>query len=396
MATQANASGARALAPSGAELLARARALAPAIGEQSATANENCDVSAQIVKQIVDAGLFRVYQPVAWGGYELDPRIVLDLQNAFAEECLSTAWIYGVLAVQSYMLGRFDVRAQEDVWGDDPDTLISSSFAPVGKVETVEDGYRVSGRFTFSSGSSHAAWVVVGGIVASEDKSAPPHMRLFLIPRSDYLIDRVWDTIGLRATGSNDVVMDDVFVPAYRTYAPDPGFAPLPASSGLSDFHRLPWMHMFTTSVANIGVGAGRAALSAFTEVTRTRRGGPTNAASRDNPAFLSVIGRTAAAIDTIDRNAKDNFALLHDCIARDQALPPERALTLRSQLTGSLREVTTLVDQMMLLLGGRGIRRDGPLTPIWMDLMAARAHPGNDPAAIHAQLATTMLDTPS
>ena len=375
-----------------AELLARASALAPQIGARSAAAHEAAEVPHQTINDITEAGLFRAFQPREWGGLELDPRVMLDLQNVFAEQCLSTAWVFGVLSVQAFLLGRLDPRAQADVWGDNPDMLVSSSFAPVGKVTPAEGGFRISGRFTFSSGSTYAGWAMVGGMAPPAEGSPAPQMRLFLVPRSDYRIDQVWDTIGLRGTGSNDLVLEDVFVPEYRSYAPDGGLLPLAGDAGLDEMYRLPWLHMFTSMVANVGIGAGRAALASFTDVTRTRRGGPTNAASRDNPAFLAVIGRARATIDMLDQNAKHNFSLLLDKVARDEALPLEQALVVRSQLTGSLRQIAALVDEMMLLLGGRGIRSDGPLTRIWLDLAAARAHPGNDPGMIYGQLAGEML----
>lgn len=397
MATQASAPAqTRGKAPAASELMARARALVPAIAARRDTAREARELPRETIAEIRAAGLFRAFQPRAWGGYELDPRIMLDLENVFAEQCLSTAWVFGVLSVQSFLLGRLDPRAQADVWGDDADALVSSSFAPVGKVIPVGGGYRLSGRFTFSSGSSHADWAMVGGMVPPDGTRETPQMRLFLVPRADYRIDDVWDTIGLRATGSNDLVIEDVFVPEYRSYAPDPGLTPLPAASGLPNLYRLPWLHMFTGMIANLGVGAGRGALSAFTEATRTRRASFANAPSRENPAFLAAIGRTRAEIEAIDQTAKHNFGVFIDHIERDAEMPLEEALVYRAQLTGSLRRIASLVDEMMLLLGGRGIRSDGPLTRFWLDLSAARAHPGNDPAPIHAQLAGEMLASES
>jgi 3-hydroxy-9,10-secoandrosta-1,3,5(10)-triene-9,17-dione monooxygenase len=378
--------------PSAEDLVARARALRPEIAARAAEADAARDVPADIVARIQDAGLFGAFRPAAWGGLELDPQVVLDIQNEFAEVCVSTAWIYGVLSVQSFLLARFDPQAQADVWGDNPDTLVSSSFQPVGKVTPAEGGFRISGRYTYSSGSSHCDWAVVGGIVPPGAGREAPEMRLFLIPRSSYRIDDTWQVIGLKATGSNDIVLDDVFVPAYRTYKPDGGLKPVPASSGLPRLYRMPWLHIFTSMVSNLGVGAGRGALAAFTEVTRTRTAGFTNAPSRENAAFLSVMARARAEIDASDLLAKRNFARMLACVDADEDLSLPDALLCRAQLTGSMRKIAALVDEMMLLLGARGIKLGAPLTRIWLDLMAARAHPGNDPSAIHAQLAGEML----
>ncbi len=373
-------------------LLAAARALLPLVVAASDEANREADVLPQTIAAIKDAQLLRAFQPKRWGGLELDPRHVFDLQNVFAEGCVSTAWVFGVLSVQSFMLGRMDPLAQADVWGEDPDALVSSSFMPVGRVTPVDGGYRISGRFGFSSGSSHARWAIVGGMVPPDEVRQTPQMRLFLVPMSAIRIDRVWDTFALRATGSNDLVIEDAFVPAYRTYVPDDGIMPLPGSSGLPSLYRLPWLYVFGSSVSNLAIGAARGALATFISVTRDRQGAMGSGPSRDNPRFLSVIGRVRVEIDMVERQFRENYARLIEAVARDETLPQEDALLYRAQLTSNLRRLAALVDEMMLLLGARGIQRNGPLTQVWLDLCAARAHAGNDPSAVHAQLAGEMI----
>jgi 3-hydroxy-9,10-secoandrosta-1,3,5(10)-triene-9,17-dione monooxygenase len=163
-----------------AAMLDAARAMLPLVCATRNEANRQADVLPETIAAMKTAGLLRAFQPKRWGGLELDPRHVFALQNVFAEHCMSTAWVFGVLSVQSFMLGRMDPLAQSDVWGDDPDTLASSSFAPVGKVTPTDGGYRISGRFTFSSGSSHAKWAVVGGMVPPDEARPAPQMRLFL------------------------------------------------------------------------------------------------------------------------------------------------------------------------------------------------------------------------
>lgn len=391
MATQA-AHGPIADVPSRDTLIARARALLPAIAARTAEADARRDLPPETVAEIRDAGLFRSFQPRGWGGLELDPRTVLDIQNVFAEVCVSTAWIYGVLSVQAFFLARFDGQAQADVWGKNPLALASSSFMPVAKVTPVDGGFRIAGRFTFSSGSSHCDWALVGGIVPAGPGRENPEMRLFLVPRADYAIDDTWRVIGLKATGSNDLVIEDAFVPAYRTYAPDMGLLPLPASSGLAPLYRLPWMHVFTSMVSNLGVGAARGALAAFVEATKVRKSGFTGAAASENPAFLSVIGRTRAEADAADVVAQRNFGRYIDHVAADAPMSLADALLYRSHLTGSLRKLAALVDEMLLLLGGRGIHLDSPISRFWLDLSAARAHVGNDPTGILGQLAGETL----
>jgi 3-hydroxy-9,10-secoandrosta-1,3,5(10)-triene-9,17-dione monooxygenase len=370
-----------------------AQALLPRIIEASAQANAGADVLPETIAAMKSAKLFRAFQPGRWGGLELDPREACDIQNVFARGCASTAWVYGVLCVQSFMIGRMDTLAQADVWANDPDALVCSTFMSAGRITPVDGGYRISGRGGFSSGSSHAQWALVHGLVPPDAARPEPQMRVFLIPMSDVEIDRVWDTFGLRATGSNDLVIGDAFVPAYRTYAPDAGILPLPASSGLPPLYRLPWLFVFGCSISNLAVGAARGALATFVSVTRDRQGPMGAGPSRENPQFLSVIGRTRVEIDTIERQQRENLVRLADHVAQDTVPPQEEAMLYRGQLTNNLRRLAGLVDEMMVLTGARGIQRTGPLTQVWLDLCAARAHAGNDPAAIHVQIARDLLD---
>lgn len=373
-------------------LLDAARELVPVVIAGREEAIRNADVLPETIAAIKAAGLFRVLQPKRWGGLEMDPRTMLRLQNVFSEHCMSTGWVYGVLSVQCFVLGRMGEQAQADVWGEDSDTLVSSSFQPTGKVIPVDGGYRISGRYSFSSGSSHAKWAIVGGLVPPDGARTTPEMRLFLLPKGDYRIDRMWDPMGLQATGSNDLIIDDAFVPAHRTYAPDSGYLPLQASSGVPELYRLPWLYLFSSVISCLAIGAGRGALKIFTDVTRTRQGSMGAGAARDNPKFLSVIGRARVEIDTIERQLMDNYGALVAHVEQDAPLSLEQSLLYRAELTSYARRIIALVDEMMLLLGGRGVARNGPLTQIWLDLMTQRGHAGNDPSAMQTQLAGEML----
>jgi 3-hydroxy-9,10-secoandrosta-1,3,5(10)-triene-9,17-dione monooxygenase len=157
----------------------------------------------------------RVFQdPPAkrWGGYEMDPEAFYAVQMTLAEGCMSSAWVLGVVAVHNWQLALFDAQAQADVWSEDPTTLISSSYMPRAEVTPVEGGYRISGRWGFSSGVDHCDWAFLGGLVPDPEGGAPDY-RTFLVPRSDFEIDHNWDTLGLRGTGSHDVTVKDAFRP---------------------------------------------------------------------------------------------------------------------------------------------------------------------------------------
>ena len=141
--------------PGAADLVARAAAMIPTLRARADECEAGNKVPAATIADFQDAGFFNILQPKRYGGYEMDPEAFYDVQMKVAEGCMSSAWVLGVVAVHNWQLALFDPQAQEDVWGDDPTTLISSSYMPRAEVTPVEGGYRISGRWGFSSGIDH-------------------------------------------------------------------------------------------------------------------------------------------------------------------------------------------------------------------------------------------------
>ena len=200
------------------QMLQHITAMQSRLRERAAQTRNDRKVPQSTIDELQDCGFFLALQPARYGGYELTPQDFFRLQMALAEGCMSTAWACGIIAVHAFQLALMDDRAQQEVWSDSIHTRISSSYAPMGKVEVVDGGFRFSGRWGWSSGCDHCTWVLLGGIVPGEG------YRTFLIPGSDYTIIDTWQSMGLQGTGSNDIVVDNVFVPDYRTHKQMDGF----------------------------------------------------------------------------------------------------------------------------------------------------------------------------
>jgi 3-hydroxy-9,10-secoandrosta-1,3,5(10)-triene-9,17-dione monooxygenase len=360
-------------------LVARARALQPALRARAAEANRRRDVPKDTIEDFHHEDLFRVLRSKCYGGFEGDPRLFFDIQNAIAEACASSAWVYGVLSVQYLVLVTFDEKAQAEVFADNPQTLVSSSYVPTGTAQAVEGGYRLSGCWPFSSGSTHAGWVLVGAMVPSRESGGTPEKRLFLLPRKDYRIGENWDTFGLCGTGSNDIVIEAAFVPAYRSVRQTMGVVPL-ADDGThkSPLHRLPWLYVFTASISNLSIGMTRGALKAFLDAMQTRVN-TMGKAMKDNAAVHDIAVRALAEADSAEAIIRRHIAQMLEAIATGKTVTIQEGLLCRVQLSSILVRLAAIVDSMQTLMSGRGIRNDAPLTRIWLDLMAARQHPGND-----------------
>ena len=383
MATSAAATPVFGEIPSAEELVARARAMIPTLRERSKACVSQRDVPAESIAEFQEAGFFRILQPKRWGGYEMHPNVFYDVQRALAEGCMSTGWMYGVVGCHPYELALFHEEAQVDVWGDDTSTLVSSSYQPVGKVTVVDGGFRLSGRWGFSTGSVHCQWVVLGALVPPSEPGGAPDMRAFLLPRSDYTIDTdSWHVFGLQGTGSHDIIVDDVFVPEYRTHRSVDGF--LCTNPGQETntgaLYTLPWAQVFTRSVSTAAFGGARAAISAAMEIAQSRISTNTGKASKSDPFLLAAISKAHAQVTEMEQTLRLTFEDLMGYAERGEPIPMEKRTLYAYNSSSVVRRMADLVDDMVQLLGGRAIYMSSPIIQPWLDLNAGRAHVANDP----------------
>ena len=197
------------------DLVERARAIGPGIGERRAKTYDMRRLSDETVADIVGAGLTKACQPKRGGGYELPFGAQTSTGLEIAKHCGSAAWIVSVCGTHHWMLGKFALEAQDDIWGKNPEAISASAFASAyQETEKVDGGFKVSGRFLFSSGIHAVDWCIIVGRIPRED--GPPDAWFMLIPKEDYEIQDTWRTVGLRGTGSNDFIVKDIFVPDHR------------------------------------------------------------------------------------------------------------------------------------------------------------------------------------
>jgi 3-hydroxy-9,10-secoandrosta-1,3,5(10)-triene-9,17-dione monooxygenase len=324
----------------------------------------------------------------------MDPQAFFDVQIALAEGCMSTGWVFGVVGGHPYELALFPDAAQREVWGEDDATLVSSSYQPVGRVERAEGGFRLSGRWGFSSGCAHCNWVLLGALVPPETPGGAPDMRTFLLPRRDYAIEDTWHVFGLKGTGSQDIVVDDVFVPEHRTHRAVDGFMCHNPGQAENDgpLYSLPWAQVFVRLVSTASIGGARGAVQAAVEIARGRISSNTGKVSKNDPALLNAIARAHAALDEMEAVLERNFADMMRLARAGAPMPMEKRTLYRFQSASVVRRCAAVVDDLMPLLGGRAIYLSSPVVRYWLDLNAARAHVANDPGNFGPDLAQGLM----
>ncbi|MFX1767102.1 acyl-CoA dehydrogenase family protein [Paraburkholderia sp. A1RI-2L] len=377
-----------------AELIARAHALAPMLAERGDAAEAAGRIPAQTIADMQAAGFFKVLQPKRYGGYELEPQTFFEIQMALARGCMATAWVYGVVGVHNWQLALFDERAQQDVWGKDPATLIASTYMPVGKVTPVEGGFRLSGHWKFSSGSELCEWVFLGALVPPARAGEPPEYRTFLLPKSDYKIERDWDVLGLRATGSHDIVVNDVFVPEYRTHKAVDGMMGTSPGLALNDapLFRLPFAQIFVRAVCTACIGALQGAVDDFRAYATNRVSANSGAKTADDTGAQSACANAAVAIDEMQVLLRRNFDELLAGVQGGPEVSIERRVHFRYQSAQVAERCAQAANALLRYAGGNGIYRRNPLVRRFLDLHAARAHYANNLDRFGQNLGAVML----
>src|SRR5262245_45049894 len=197
------------------EAMRRARALAPILAERAEATADARMLLRENEQLLHEAGLFRFQQPRAFGGMELPFVAIIDIVAELARGCPSTAWNVGNLGCHHWILGYYEPETQHEVWDANPDVLIASSIAlAAGRGEKVAGGFKVSGKWPFSSGVDNSDWNMLA-VTVFENNSAVD-WRLCLVPKSDYKVIDTWYAMGMVGTGSKDIEVKDVFVPARR------------------------------------------------------------------------------------------------------------------------------------------------------------------------------------
>jgi 3-hydroxy-9,10-secoandrosta-1,3,5(10)-triene-9,17-dione monooxygenase len=353
-------------------------------------------LSDETVRLIREAGVMRLLQPTEHGGLQATPRDFAEAVMAVARHDGSAGWVCGVVGVHPWELAQMHPRLQEEVWGEDPDTWVASPYIPGGMAEPVEGGYRLTGRWPFSSGTDHADWCFLGAIVG--DGSGAPAQPLqglhVVLPRADYtIVPESWDTIGLQGTGSKDVVVDGAFVPTYRTVDQmDVMEGTAAGHHGVTDpLYRLPFGSMFPVGITAAVVGICEGLLEAHRDIQR-KRVSITGAVQRDNPYTQSAAGEAAAEIQASRLQLVEEISRMHERLsAGGEITLRERAEARRNQIRCAWRAVDA-ADRLLPRSGGDAIRRSSPIQRFWRDAHVGLQHMIHVPGEVYHAAALTGL----
>lgn len=357
------------------DLLRAAHAMIPTLLARSEEAEAGRRLPEETDEDFRRSGFYKVLQPARFGGLELSYGAHTRLAEQVGRGCVSSAWALSVTACHSWMLGMFHEQAQKDVWGENPDARIASTFLAVEQNAVEEDdGIRLSGRWRFSSNVDRCQACIV--IVFQKQENGPPRQFFCLLKNEQYKIEQTWDVIGLAGSGSNDVVVEGVFVPSYRMLdvmstrdATTPG-----AGGNDGNLFHMPLFAPFAHSLVGGALGGAQGMLDCLlSDMT-----GKTSAAGAKIAEQQSAQLRIAEATAEINAArvilAHDRAAIVEAAARRE--LPDDTQRVLYRLNTGYAAKLCVqAVDRLLPLSGGRGLERSNPIQRFWRDVHAVAQH---------------------
>ena len=356
------------------DAVAAADALVPALLARAEETEVARRVPAKTIAELRHAGLLRMSQPRPLGGSELPLDVSVAAVSRLARGCASTAWVCGDINDHAITNGKFDPQAAEEIWGDNPDALVSAGFTPSGRVERGDGGWRLSGTWGWSSGCAHADWVMVVTMLPTSDGGGQD-ATICLVPRAKVRINDNWHVMGMAGTGSKNIVIEDAFVPDHRT------LSMATANDGSAERlreKRAPLFCLPRTAVVpfmlaapSLGVAESLLAMHIKNLDVSSRHG----ANIRELPTMQMHVAEAAAEIDCA------RYLMLRDCRETMAAMREGRALSMleRAQARRDQAYMAMLcrraVDRLFTAAGGSGIFLDNEMQRKFRDMHALSGH---------------------
>src|SRR6516162_431386 len=356
-------------------MLDRARGLIPRLAEREAAATAARRLPAETIADYRDAGILRILQLRRFGGrqgrFSLFSRIVEELTYG----CASSAWVYAVLAEHQWIIAQYPEQAQIDVWGDDPEAVASSSLAPRAAARRITGDWRLSGRYSFSSGCDYAQWAILGAFLG--EMGDPRHIAYLLVPLAEVEIVDDWRVLGLAGTGSKSLVLQDVFIPEHRCVMVSDLFAGTPPGALVHPDYpvlRAPRGFLVSYSLPPVAIALGRRALDIACAALAGRVSrGVTKVA--ESEVVQMAIGEAAAAIDVATLLLHTGRESSTAAVSSGRKITEDEALRARRDMVYAQHQVSWAVDRLCEMDGARWVYDNDQLGAIRRDVMTILTH---------------------
>ncbi|AMK24100.1 MULTISPECIES: acyl-CoA dehydrogenase family protein [unclassified Sphingobium] len=359
--------------PTAKELVARAAAMVPGLRARADAIEEARRVPDDVIDMFREAGFFRILQPKKYGGWEMNPIVFMRVLGELGRGCCASAWAMMILGVHNWEFGVMDDRAAQDVWGEDDQTIIASSYPPVGELTKVEGGWRLKGRWPTSSGSDHGTWAFIGALERNE-KGVPIDRHALLVKREDYEIIDDWYTFGLSGTGSKSLLIKDAFIPDHRAHSMiDYKMDDRPTN------YLFPFAMVFYSSVSSVIIGFAQGAIDVFIDQMQVRVDNGSGAATRLSPYVKDRLANAVAKVRASQARMEQMMAHCTQIVERRELVSTEDRIHYMLDMARIGRECEEAVLTLYKCTGARGVYKSNPIQRYLRDTLVAANHVTQD-----------------
>ncbi|MFD4668880.1 acyl-CoA dehydrogenase family protein [Lentzea sp. NPDC058450] len=365
------------------DLVGRAAALVDLLRANAARTEQDRRVAEENIEALVGAGLFRLTVPRRFGGHETSIRTFLEAGAELARGCGSTAWVATLINVSNWVVGLFGEQAQRDVWGENPDARVCGVLAPSATSRAVEGGQVITGRWGFASGSLHSQWAVLGFPIV-DGSGTQVDQGTALIPLSDMTIEDTWYVAGMRGTGSNTLVADEVFVPDHRIMSVTQAVGgQYPTEHTGETLYRSALVPVLALVLAAPQVGLAKAGLEVVSGSLAKGRGISYTFYERasEAPSTQLQLAEAAQLVDTAELHLLRAADDIDAWAARGEYMPLLTRARVRMDTGYVARRSREALDVLLSVQGAGSFAEASPLQRIWRDQETASRHAVINPA---------------
>jgi 3-hydroxy-9,10-secoandrosta-1,3,5(10)-triene-9,17-dione monooxygenase len=358
------------------ELVARARAMVPLLAANALRTEQERRVVEENIVAMSDAGLFRMMVPKRYGGYQVSIRTSLDIISIVAEGCGASAWVLSLINNAAWIVGLMPERTQDEIFGADPAARAAGVIAPSAQTRRVDGGLVVSGKWFWASGSLHASWGMLG-VLEHDAKGKTAGQFLAFVPMSELTIEYTWYASGMKGTGSNCLVADEVFIPDHRLISLDAAVNGKYLNPHRGEvLYRSAFIPVIVLSLAAPQLGLARAALK-HVIAAAGERNIPYTIYGRqvDSPAFQLQVAEAAMKIDTAHLHAYRAADDIDRAATNDDYLDFDARARVRADAGHVAKTVTEALNTLVSAHGAGSFAESNPMQRIWRDANTAARH---------------------
>lgn len=360
----------------GEALLQKARALAPKLRERAAATGQARRIPEETIQDFWDAGLWYLLKPKKFGGPEHRPDVALSVANELARADGSAGWVWAVMTIHDLLVALWPEEFQNEYWAKN--TLSASSFAPTGKAAPADGGYKISGKWTFSSGIDNPDWLLLGVFFGPPSGGSPiPDIRYVMLPKGDYKVIDDWYVFGLRGTGSKGVVVEGVFVPNHRICGLGEMIQGTTPGSRVheSPLYKASVWGIIPFTISSPANGIARGGLDAFVEDMKVREGSYDHSPLSKKPGMHLVVAEASAMIDAAELLYRRSFTETIDKIFAGEPLTLDHRARSRRDQGWSVMTARHAAEKLFTAQAGRGIYEGNRVQRAFADVHALSGH---------------------